>query len=124
MDNKRRKFLKAVGVTTAVGIGGGFPFCLEASYAPKQEDYMKDPEMLTGKRWGMVIDTRKFKTEEDFQRVIDACNKVHNIPEKVAHERQEIMWIWKDEFEHVFPSKENPYLAERVKDKEFLLLCN
>ena len=29
----------------------------------------------------MVIDTRKFKTPEDFQRCIEACNKAHNIPQ-------------------------------------------
>src|SRR6056297_1068495 len=124
MDNKRRNFLKAVGIAAGLGIGGGFPLCLEASYAPENEEYLKDPEMNKGQRWGMVIDTRKFKTEADFQRVIDACDKAHNIPEKVANPRQEIKWIWKDEFEHVFPAKENPYLAERIKDKKFLLLCN
>jgi molybdopterin-containing oxidoreductase family iron-sulfur binding subunit len=124
MDNKRRKFLKAVGLTAALGIGGGFPLCLEASYEPEPKDYVKDPKMLHGKRWGMVIDTRKFQTEEDFQRVIDACDKVHNIPKEVAHSRQDIKWIWKDEFERVFPSKQNPYLADRLSGKEFILLCN
>jgi molybdopterin-containing oxidoreductase family iron-sulfur binding subunit len=121
MDNNRRTFLKIVGISAALGLGGGIPLTLQAS-EPGNDPYVQSGQGLTAKRWGMVIDTRKFKTEEDFQTVINACHRYHNIPEIQGDE--EIKWIWTDEFEHVFPSKNNPYLAERFEHKEFLLLCN
>lgn len=123
MDNNRRRFLKVAGITTAIGLSTGLPIGLKA-YIPKEKHYKEDKQALKAKRWGMVIDTRKFKTEEDFQKVIEACHHTHNVPDQVAKPKQEIKWIWKDEFEHVFPSKSNPYLAERLEKKEFLVLCN
>ncbi len=123
MDNNRRKFLKIASITAAVSLSSGFPMGLKA-YIPKEKPYKKDKKALTAKRWGMVIDTRKFKTEEDFQKVIKACHQTHNVPDQVAKPKQEIKWIWKDEFEHVFTAQHNPYLSERIRQNEYLVLCN
>jgi molybdopterin-containing oxidoreductase family iron-sulfur binding subunit len=122
MDNKRRKFLKIAGLATAIGMGSGLAGTVTASYKPSRSKEKPRTEAITGKRWGMVIDTTKFKTAEDFQRCIKACNKAHNIPDIKG--KQDIKWIWADEFEHVFPNQPNPHLVERLKGKEFLLLCN
>ncbi|MFN3396464.1 MAG: sulfate reduction electron transfer complex DsrMKJOP subunit DsrO, partial [Thermodesulfovibrionales bacterium] len=81
------------------------------------------PEALKAKRWAMVIDMRKFKTEEDYKRVIEACHSVHNVPD-FGNPKEEIKWIWTDSYEHAFPGQENPYLPESLKHKLFLLLCN
>jgi molybdopterin-containing oxidoreductase family iron-sulfur binding subunit len=125
MDNKRRTFLKFAGVAAAVGAGSAVPGPLRAAYAPEQEQYRQDKDALTAKRWGLVIDTRKFTSDKDIERCIEACHSVHNVPEQpLPKPKQEIKWIWTDHFEHVFPSSHNPYLAERVEHTDFLLLCN
>lgn len=124
MDKNRRTFLKWAGLTTAgVGVCSSVPFTVRA-YQPEKEVYLEDKQELKARRWGMVIDTRKLTSDEDLERIIEACNHAHNIPENIPNPKQEIKWIWKDEYEHCFTSKENPYLAERLKDREFLLLCN
>jgi len=125
MDNKRRTFLKFAGVAAALGAGGSVPLTLRAAYAPEQEQYKQDRDALTATRWGMVIDMRKFTSEEDFERCIEACHSVHNVPDQqLPKQKQKVMWIWTDHYEHAFPSSHNPYLAERVEHKDFLLLCN
>ncbi len=123
MSSNRRNFLKIAGITAALGLGGSLS--LQAgNYKPEITEHKESEDQLEAKRWGMVIDTRKFRTHEDFQRVIEACHSVHNVPESIPDEKQEIKWIWKDEFHHVFPSHENPFLADRLEHQEFLLLCN
>ena len=123
MDKKRRNFLKIAGITTALGLGGGIPLKL-AAYKPEVPEYKASPQALQGQRWGLVIDTRKIHSEHDLERMIQACHFTHNVPENLPNPKQEIKWIWTDEFHHAFPSKHNPYLAERVEHHEFLLLCN
>ncbi len=122
MDNTRRKFLKIAGMAAAVGMGSGFAGSAVASYKPHLSKHEQRKEALEGKRWGLVIDTRKFKSHKDFERCIEACHKIHNVPEIEGN--QEVKWIWTDHFEHVFPGQPNPYLAERLENQEFLLLCN
>jgi molybdopterin-containing oxidoreductase family iron-sulfur binding subunit len=123
MDNKRRKILKLAALSAAVGFTG-LPIEGLASYLPKIGKYVKSDKEKKAKQWGMVIDTRKFKTKEDFERVIKACHSIHNIPEDIPNKKQEIKWIWEEEFKHVFPDQENPFLAERYEHKEVLVLCN
>ena len=69
-----------------------------------------------------MIDTRKFHSEEDFKRCIEACHKTHNVPDIPG--KQDVKWLWKDHYAHVFPGQENPYLAEKIEHKDYLLLCN
>ena len=121
--HNRRTFFKIAGISAVLGFGGLAPFRAEA-YKPERVEYDFSGTALTGKRWGMVIDTRKFHSEEDFERVVQACHRFHNVPEGSRKDIQEIKWIWTDHYDHVFPSKHNPYLAERLEHQEILLLCN
>lgn len=123
MGSNRRKFLKVAGIGTLLGLGGGMGL-KACSYQPEEARRQEKPEGYKVGRWGMVIDTRVFRDEEDFQRAIDACHRTHNVPDQVAKPKQEIKWIWKDHFRKVFPDQDNPYLAERIEEREFLLLCN
>ena len=123
MDNKRRKILKVAAATAAVSFTG-LPIETFATYLPKIGKYVKSDKEKKAKQWGMVIDTRKFKTKEDFERVIEACHSIHNIPEEIPNKKQEIKWIWEEEFTHAFPDQENPFLAERYEHKEVIVLCN
>lgn len=121
MSINRREFLKIAGISTMLGLGGAAAVqsvrnCVEASQV------MPNPEGLKAKRWGMVVDMSKFKTDEDYQRCIDACNKAHNVP-SIAFPR-EVKWIWKEDFEGAFPGNEDPFLSEKIKELPFPVLCN
>jgi len=124
MSMDRKEFLKIAGISTILGIGGtsvvnSLRNLVEAS------QISPNPEALTGKRWGFVVDMSKFNTDEDYQRCIEACDKVHNVPH-INNPKHEIKWIWKETYEHAFPGQgtEDKYLSEKIKHMPFLVLCN
>ncbi len=124
MENSKRIFLKIAGVS-ALGLGTGIltPNVFASSAHKKEPEFKTNSDALTAKRWGMVIDTRKIESSDDLEPIINACNKIHNIPE-IKNYKHEIKWIWEEEFKHAFPTKENKYLNERIQDLPFLVLCN
>lgn len=124
-SSSRRSFLKIAGLS-ALGLGMKPVLNVVAAPPLKAEaepKYTKSDKTLTAKRWGMVIDTRKFESEADFESIIQACHSTHNVPE-FKNTRHEIKWIWTDEFKHVFPTQGYEYLDERTKHLPFLTLCN
>ncbi len=126
MGNNRRTFLKAAGIS-ALGIGTAPVFNLFASSKAEgvklKPEYSNKKSALPAKHWGMVIDTRKFKSKEDMEPVIEVCNAIHNIPHH-EEKNHEIKWVWGEEYEHAFTDAENKYINERVKHLPFLVLCN
>lgn len=85
----------------------------------------KDPKDLIAKRWAMVIDMKKFKTEEDIKKCINACHKAHNVPTITENTvRHEVKWLWTDTFEHVFTEQEDKFLSQYYKQMPFLVTCN
>lgn len=127
MESSRRNFLKIAGIS-ALGLGARPVIEVLASSEGEhgkaaKPSVMKGETALTAKRWAMVIDTRKLKTEEDLEPMIAACNKIHNIP-KLENKRHEIKWIWTEEFKHAFPTQEHEFLDDRLKHLPFLTLCN
>ncbi len=122
MHNNRRKFLKIAGLTAALtALGSG---SVHSALRPKRESYIGRAEALQAKRWGMLIDSSRFQSEQDFQKVIEACHSVHNVPQDLPNSKQEIKWIWTEVFHHLFPSQENPYLAQKLEEGRYLTLCN
>ncbi len=124
MKSSRRNFLKIAGIS-AVGLGVKpvlDVFAVEHGKTPMPK-VIKGENALEAKRWGMAIDTRKLKTEEDLKPIIEACDKTHNIP-KFEDKRHEIKWIWAEEFEHEFPTQEHDFIDDRLKHLPFLTLCN
>ena len=116
MNSSRRYFLKVAGLSTfALAAGAVNAEAAEATY----EAY---PEAKKAKRWAMVIDTRRFKTPESVRPIVEACNKVHNVPSKPGP--KEVKWIWDDTFEHAFADDPNPILPKDIEERRFLLLCN
>ena len=126
MKNSRRNFLKIAGVS-ALGLGIKPVLDTFASSEEHAEHlkpgFSKKENVLTGKRWGMVIDTRKFQSQEDLEPIIEACHTTHNVPD-LKVKNHEIKWLWEEEYEHAFTDSENPYVNERVKQLPFLVLCN
>lgn len=130
MSINRRQFLKLLGVSTVAGIGGAAVFNGLRSNGLEASQTSPDPRSLKGKRWGFVVDVSKLKTEEDYQRCIDACHRIHNVPDMSSlpdeiRKRQEVKWIWKDTYAHAFPTLlEDAYQNNEIKEKGFLLFCN
>jgi Fe-S-cluster-containing dehydrogenase component len=123
MSINRRQFLKIAGISTILGLSGATVINelsknnLEASESGHAVDSVKK------KRFGFVVDISKLKTEEDYQKCIDACHSIHNVPD-IGNPKQEVKWIWKETFEHSFPGSEDKYTSHEFKERQFLLFCN
>jgi molybdopterin-containing oxidoreductase family iron-sulfur binding subunit len=126
MENSRRNFLKIAGIS-ALGLSAKpvyNAFAVSEEHGEKNEaKVIPKKGALTARRWAMVIDTTKFESEEDLKPIIEACNKIHNIP-AFENKRHEIKWIWEEEFKHAFPDLENEHMNDRIKSLPFLVLCN
>lgn len=124
MNNSRRNFLKVAGIS-AFALGSGVAGSLlagQAGAATVQGSYEKSAKGLKAGRWAMVIDTRKFRTEADFANVINACHKVHNVPNIPG--TQNIKWMWTDLYDNAFTDDQNSMLPQKVIKGKYLLLCN
>ncbi|MBW2632962.1 MAG: 4Fe-4S dicluster domain-containing protein [Deltaproteobacteria bacterium] len=126
MEDSRRRFLKlagvsALGLTTrpvlnAFASGGGD----ENAHGVEVK---KGQDALKAKQWAMVIDTREFESAEDLEPIIEACDKIHNIP-KFENKNHEIKWIWEEHFHNAFPNQTQRFLDERIEHLPFLVMCN
>jgi len=119
MENSRRSFLQAAGLTL-LGVGSGTPLILSRRVAQRPAPA---PPQAKGKHWAMVIDTRKCAREEGCRDCIDACHSGHNVPH-IADPEEEVKWIWKEHLDEVFPERINAYTDEAVRERETLVLCN
>jgi len=122
MKSTRRDFLKIAGVS-ALGLSAGtLGFLGEGAQAadalPTAQDFAKP---VKAKQWGMVIDTTKL-TDAAMQKCIDACHSAHNVPK--IEGKQEIKWLWTDDFHGTFPTDFATYLSDDLHHRKFLLLCN
>ncbi len=124
MSMDRRQFLKIAGISSILGIGAtAIAKPRNPLFTGLTSNVDPNKEALTAKHWAMVVDMSKFKTEEDIKTVVNACHKAHNVPD-FGNIKDEIKWIWKESYEHAFPSQDNPYMEEKLKDLPFLVLCN
>ncbi len=128
MNKNRRSFLKVAGLsifalTSGAGLGAT---AAQAMVSPGT--YEHAPKGRKAKRWAMVIDTRYFRTQEDYKPIIEACHRAHNVPNIRAandgHSKQEIKWLWTDSYHHAFPDDLNEHLSRAVEERPFPLLCN
>ena len=117
MNTNRRHFLKIAGVS-AFALSAGLAETAQA----KEAAFEQNAQALKAARWAMVIDTRKFKSAEDYKPLIDACHKAHNVPEIPGN--QNIKWMWLDTYDHVFTDDMNAQLPDKYKKGMFPLLCN
>lgn len=143
MDKKRRDFLKVAGISTLAGLGGtavvdrivagASPAVANASTAAKnaagahaEQDsaHAKTASTTTGKRYGMVIDVRKFQNDPSLgEKAERACIQAHNIPE-FPEKKDEIKWIWMTNYENCFTEKSQLYKDESTEDHQVPVLCN
>lgn len=126
MKSSRRRFLKLAGVS-ALGLGAAKPVLnvfASGNGASNGPHVKKGDKALDAKQWAMVIDTRKLHSSEDLDPIIEACNKIHNIPTKLENKNHEVKWIWEEHYHHAFTDKTNRFLNEEAEHKPFLVLCN
>jgi len=127
MKSSRRCFLKIAGISAlGLGVKPALEVLASSEGGPggvAKPEVNKGENTLTAKRWALVIDTRKFESEEDLAPMIEACHEIHNVP-KLENKRHEIKWIWPEEFKHTFPTQEHEFLDERVEHLSFPTLCN
>ncbi len=126
MDNSRRQFLKLAGLS-ALGVAGASTVKLASdAHATGTASAAGPPG---AKRLAMVIDLRKFdKDGELAKRCVEACHRVHNVPD-FERPKDQIKWIWTDDFELVFHDQgfhdnDMHFLRKDLEGKPTLLLCN
>lgn len=119
MDITRRKLLKLAGLGALGLTAGKYVKVFGRDFS--NETSLLDPEK--NKRWAMVVDLRKCLEKEDCMECINACHITHNVPD-LGNPKDEIKWIWKEDFESVFIDQENHYLKENLKDKGVPIFCN
>ena len=126
MDSCRRRVLQLLGLSslalTATPVLNAFAAGSEHAEEPKPI-LKPNKKALTAKQWAMVIDTREFESAEDLEHIIEACDKIHNIP-KLDNKDHEIKWIWEEHYHNAFPNKAQRFMDERNEHLPFLVLCN
>ena len=137
MEKSRRSFLKVAGIA-AIGLGAApaMNFAASDSHGTAHAVKSKNKKALHAQRWGMVVDTNKI-TDEVVESIVEACHKAHNVPDfnievdekkypntRPVNHKQEVKWIWEEEFHYAFPDKEDEFLAEKFHDLPFLVTCN
>ncbi len=131
MSMDRRQFLKFAGISSILGFGATVAEATHPTWTPalRPDQTDKNKEALVAKRWAMVVDMSKFRTDEDIQKVCQACHRTHNVPDfRTADGRVdkklEIKWLWRTGYQRAFPGQENRYMDKKVKDMPVLVLCN
>ena len=131
MSMDRRQFLKIAGISSILGFGATVVSAAQPTLLggldPSQVDKNKDA--LIAKKWAMVVDMSKFKTDADFKKTIDACHHTHNVPDfrntdGTVDRKLEIKWIWTAAYDRAFPGQDNKYMSEHIKKMPFFVLCN
>ena len=120
MNNSRRRFLKVAGLSVFALSSGVAGLANAAQVAPGR--YERGANALHAKRWAMVIDTRAFKSAEEYKPIIEACHSFHNVPKIPG--KQEVKWMWLDNYDHAFPDDLSEHQKPSLLQAQFPLLCN
>jgi len=124
MGMDRRRFIKIAGVSI-MGLSLKPAVDLVDKLDASEVRVLHNPKALKGKRWAMIVDTRKCAQCKRCT-AIEACHHFHNVPQ-IPDPKREIKWIWEDSFEHAFPelaTRGEEQLSENIKKRPFILMCN
>ena len=125
MDESRRNFLRAAGITI-LGVGGAAPIVAARLDGSRRESA---PEGQRGIRYALAVDTTKCMHHEGCTACMDACHKEHNVPsirtaEGATDTLEEIKWIWKAHLEHALHEHVGEYASDELRHREIPILCN
>ena len=115
MDESRRSFLKQAGCT-GVALGCGVP--LLGSGCAASRHGASDTSQLA-----LVIDLQKCRSDEVRRACAEACHREHNVP-SIPDPKEEVKWIWDEDFENAFPDQRHDHLADSVAGLPVMVLCN
>ncbi|MHC5037748.1 MAG: sulfate reduction electron transfer complex DsrMKJOP subunit DsrO [Planctomycetota bacterium] len=119
MDDSRRDFLKKMGMAAgAAGLGLSVPLLRTLASQPGHGKGVK-PD----KQYAMVVDFEKCLNQNVRRACIEACRTQHNWAMFPKHDRP-VRWIWEETFEEAFHDMNHGYLAQRLRGKPVLLMCN
>jgi len=121
-DVDRRNFLKKCALGAALGVAGGTGGAGIIKAAVSDEG-RSGGTAAGGKRWAMVIDLKKCRSREGCTDCREACNVTHNVPD-FDNPKDEVKWIWKESFEHVFHDETHARLNDHLKHSPVPVLCN
>ena len=107
----RRKFLKVSGFASLSGLAVNGPLNAQDNTSEKI------------KRFALIIDMKKCRTQQNCSDCIQACHKVHNVPD-IKNKKHEIKWIWKEPFKNAFPTQSHEYISNEEKNTPNIVLCN
>jgi molybdopterin-containing oxidoreductase family iron-sulfur binding subunit len=125
MNSSRRRVLQLLGLS-ALGLTAKpvlNAFAAEQQAAEPQPIIKPADKALTATHWAMVIDTRKFESEDDVMPLVEACHTIHNVPQ-FTNINHEIKWIWPEHYHNAFPGKAARFISEEIEHRPFLVLCN
>ena len=122
-DVDRRNFLKKCALGAALGVAGGAGGAGIIKAAVPDEGRSSGGTAAGGKRWAMVIDLKKCRSREGCKDCREACNVTHNVPD-FDNPKDEVKWIWKESFEHVFHDETHARLGDHLKHSPVPVLCN
>jgi molybdopterin-containing oxidoreductase family iron-sulfur binding subunit len=126
MDSSRRRILQLLGLSSLALTAKPVLNALAAEGGGDEEPQpviKPNEKALTAKQWAMVIDTRQFESVDDVEPLIEACDRIHNVPH-FQNKRHEIKWIWEAHYHNAFPGKAAQFLSEEVEQRPFVILCN
>jgi Fe-S-cluster-containing dehydrogenase component len=96
MTISRRDFLKLVGCSSLALVSAKSLFATSTSVLNEKSN---------GKRLSLVIDLAGCGKKEDCRECIDACHRIHNVPQ-FNNGKDDIKWIWSEPFDEVFPEQQ------------------
>lgn len=119
MNLNRRKFLQWTGLATLF-LSGKKTLDLLAS---EQVAISVSEVPREARRWAMVVDLKKCLQHRNCTKCIDACHKVHNVPD-FGNPKDEIKWIWKEYYVDAFAAHDDRYLKKGLRNTPVPVLCN
>ena len=118
MDKKttRRCFLAAAGTAAA-----GFAFAGPMLRAIGRD--LAEEGAPTTSRMALVVDVTKCREKDGCRDCSVACHREHNVPD-IGTAKEEVKWIWKERFDHAFPTQDHALLEEEFRLLPVPVLCN
>ncbi len=120
MKVNRRGFLKIAGLAT-LGLVAKPTFDILSGL--KMLEASPIAGTLVGTRWAMVANLRACLEKDGCRECIDACHRVHNVPD-FGNPKDEIKWIWTVQYEEAFPEQGHEFIEEGLEARPVLVLCN
>jgi Fe-S-cluster-containing dehydrogenase component len=116
----RRKFLKITGLSlTGLAVQPLGNLLSEPAFAKNGESVGKPVKP----KWAMVVNPYGCSKEPGCRDCIDACHRVHNVPDFGNH-KDEIKWIWTAPYGEVFSDQGHAPAKESLLKTSPMVLCN